>query len=165
MTPWLSQPLLAAMLCGLAERVLNAVRVFRMLMSRLSGECHADLSRRSRRAKADVAPHRLPVGNRGIAKKEPQQQQHVDVDDGARAAVIAASVVAARATRTEGTGTNIPSAGPLIQNEKFPAAPAAAAVAAMSSILGAALALMVSRPRSGRPSNQEGELQGSGPRP
>jgi hypothetical protein len=164
MTPWLSQPLLAAMLCGLAERVRHAVRVFRMLMSRLSRDWHAD-----------VAPHRLPGGESGIAKKE--QQQHVDTDAAARAAaVIVAAVVAARATRTEGTGTNIPSAGPLIQNEKFPsapAAPAAAAVAAVSSILGAALALMVSKPRSGRRacpelvegSNQEGELQGSGPRP
>jgi hypothetical protein len=147
------------MLCGLAERVLHAVRVFRRLMSRLSGECHAD-----------VAPHRLPGGNSGIAEKE--QQQHVDTDAAARAAVIVAAGVAARATRA----ASVLPAGPLIQKANLPAAPAAstaAAVAAVSSILGAALALMVSRPRSGRRacpelvegSNQEGELQGSGPRP
>jgi hypothetical protein len=161
MTPWLSQPLLAAMLCGLAERVRHAVRVFRMLMSRLSRDWHAD-----------VAPHRLPGGESGIAKKE--QQQHVDTDAAARAAavIVAAAVAAALATRTGRTGTNIPSAGPLIQKANLPAATAAtaataaaAAVAAVSSILAAALALMVSRPRIGRPSNQEGEPQGSGPRP
>jgi hypothetical protein len=158
MTPWLSQPLLAAMLCLLAERVLHAIRVFRMLMSRLSRDWHAD-----------VAPHRLPGGESGIAKKEQQQEQHIHANAAARAAVIAAAVVAARATRTGRTGTNIPSAGPLIQKANLPAAPAAstaaAAVAAVSSILGAALALMVSRPRSGRPSNHEGGLQASGPRP
>jgi hypothetical protein len=138
-----------------------------MLMSRLSRDWHAD-----------VAPHHLPGRESGIAKKEQQQEQHIDADAAAPAAVIvAAAVVAARATRTGRTGTNIPSAGPLIQKANLPAAPAAstaaAAVAAVSSILGAALALMVSRPRSGRRacpelvegSNQEGELQGSGPRP
>jgi hypothetical protein len=48
------------MLCCLAERVHHAVLIFRMLMSRLSGECHAE-----------VAPHHLPGGESGIAKKEP----------------------------------------------------------------------------------------------
>jgi hypothetical protein len=146
--------------------VLHAVLIFRMLMSRLSGACHAE-----------VAPHHLPGRESGIAKKEQQQEQHVDADAASRvAAVIVAAVAAARATRTERTGTNIPSAGPLIQKANLPAAPpapAAAAVAAVSSILGAALALMVSKPRSGRRacpelvegSNQGGELQGSGPRP
>jgi hypothetical protein len=128
MTPWLSQPLLAVMLCGLAERVLNAASILWMLMSRLSGACHADLSRRSRKAKADVAPHRLPGGNSGIAKEE--QQQHVDTDAAARAAVIVAAVVAARATPTRRTRTIAPSSGALIQNEKFPAAPAALAAPA-----------------------------------
>jgi hypothetical protein len=102
------------MLCGLVERVLNAASILWMLMSRLSRDWHAD-----------VPPHRLPGGESGIAKKE--QQQHVDPDAAARVAVIAA---AARATRTGRTGTIAPSAGPLIQNEKFPAAPAAAATAA-----------------------------------
>jgi hypothetical protein len=204
MTPSPSQLWLGTMLCCLAERVLNAVQVFRMLMSRLAGACHAE-----------VAPHRLPGGNSGIAKKE-QQQQHVDVDTAAPAAVIvAAGGAAARALilrrpegsphpeeppqaasrRVEGTrvksqapaaavivaagvaarATRAPralSADPLIQKANLPAAPsgpaepaAAAAVAAVSSILAAALALMVSRPHSGRLSNQEGELQGSGPRP
>jgi hypothetical protein len=195
------------MLCLLAERVLHAVRVFRMLMSRLAGECHAD-----------VTPHRLPGGEIGIAEKEQQQQeQHIDAEAAARAAVIVAAArtatalalilrrpegsphpeeppqaasrrvegtraksqapaaavivaagVAARATRE----ASARAAGPLIQKANLTAAPsgpaepaAAAAVAAVSSILAAALALMVSRPRIGRPSNQEGEPQGSGPRP
>jgi hypothetical protein len=183
------------MLCGLAERVRNAVRVFRMLMSRLSRDWHAD-----------VAPHRLPGRKSGIAKKEPQQQQHIDAEAAARAAVIVAAAVAAalalilrgpagpsRRTRakspTPATAVIIAAAGvaeratreasarsadPLFQKANLPAAPAApatpaepaaAAVAAVRSILAAALALMVSRPHSGRLSNQEGELQGSGPRP
>jgi hypothetical protein len=73
------------MLCGLVERVRNAVQVFRMLMSRLSGECHAD-----------VAPHRLPGRENGIAEKEQQQEQHVG-PDAARAAVIAAAARTATA--------------------------------------------------------------------
>jgi hypothetical protein len=98
------------MLCGLAERVRNAVRVFRMLMSRLSGACHAE-----------VAPHRLPGGNSGIAKKE--QQQHIDADAAAPAAVIVAAGVATRAT----CAASVLPAGPLIQKTNLPAAPAAAA--------------------------------------
>jgi hypothetical protein len=114
------------MLCGLVERVRNAVLVFRMLMSRLSGECHAE-----------VAPHRLPGGESGIAKKEPQQQQHIDANAAARAAVIvAAAVVAARATRTGRTGTNIPSTGALIQKANLPAAPAEPAATAADQYWG-----------------------------
>jgi hypothetical protein len=129
------------MLCCLAERVLNAVQVFRMLMSRLSGECHAE-----------VAPHRLPGGESGIAKKEPQQQQRIDAEAAAPAAVIvAAAVVAARATRAGRTGTNIPSAGPLIQNEKFPAASAEPAVAAATAAVASSRLFAFA--------------QGSGPRP
>jgi hypothetical protein len=181
------------MLCCLAERVRNAVRVFRMLMSRLSRDWHAD-----------VAPHRLPGGNSGIAEKEQQQEQHIDAEAAAPAAVIVAARTAtalalilrrpegsphpeeppqAASRRVEGTRAKsqapaaavivaaaratreaiAPSAGPLIQKANLPAAPAepaAAAEAATSSILAAALALMVSRPHSGRLSNQEGELQG-----
>jgi hypothetical protein len=75
------------MLCLLAERVLHAVRVFRMLMSRLAGECHAD-----------VTPHRLPGGEIGIAEKEQQQQeQHIDAEAAARAAVIVAAARTATA--------------------------------------------------------------------
>jgi hypothetical protein len=112
-TPSPSQLWLGTMLCGLAERVLHAVRVFRRLMSRLSGECHAD-----------VAPHRLPGGNSGIAEKE--QQQHVDTDAAARAAVIVAAGVAARATRA----ASVLPAGPLIQKSNLPAEPAGPAAAA-----------------------------------
>jgi hypothetical protein len=68
------------MLCCLAERVRNAVRVFRMLMSRLSRDWHAD-----------VVPHRLPGGNSGIAEKEQQQEQHIDAEAAAPAAVIVAA--------------------------------------------------------------------------
>jgi hypothetical protein len=86
MTPWLSQPLLAVMLCGLAERVLNAASILWMLMSRLSRDWHTD-----------VAPHRLPVGESGIAKEEQQQQQHIDAEAAAPAAVIVAAARTATA--------------------------------------------------------------------
>jgi hypothetical protein len=74
-----------------------------------------------------VAPHRLPGGESGIAKKEQQQEQHIHANAAARAAVI---VAAARTTRTGRTGTIAPSARPavyLIQKENLPAAPAAPA--------------------------------------
>jgi hypothetical protein len=105
------------MLCLLAERVLNAAAILWMVCVRLARDWHTD-----------VAHAGLPGGKSGIAKKEQQQEQHIEAEAGARAAVIvAAAVVAARATRTGRTGTNIPSAGPLIQKANLPAAPAAPA--------------------------------------
>jgi hypothetical protein len=138
-TPWLTQPLLAAMLCELAERVRNAVRVFRMLMSCLSGACHAD-----------VAPHRLPGGNSGIAKKEQQQHIHADA---VRAAMIVAAAVATRSARA---GTISPPTDPLIQNVSLPAAPAEPAAA--GSKLGDAFASVAS---SGTSSPWKGEVGAS----
>jgi hypothetical protein len=130
------------MLCGFVERVLHAVLIFRMLMSRLSGECHAE-----------VAPHHLPGRENGIATKEQQQEQHVDANAAARAAVIvAAAVVAARATPTRRTRTIAPSSGALFQNEKFPAAPAALAAPAEPTAAAASSTLAAF-------------AQGSGPRP
>jgi hypothetical protein len=143
------------MLCLLAERVLNAAAILWMVCVRLARDWHTD-----------VAHAGLPGGKSGIAKKEQQQAQHLDTDAGAAVAVV----VAARGTRSGRDGTISPSTGPLIQNANLPATPAApaepAAPAAMAgSKIGGAFALMVSRPRSGRPSNHEGELQGSGLRP
>jgi hypothetical protein len=115
------------MLCGLVERVLHAASMLWMLMSRLSRDWHAD-----------VAPHRLPGGESGIAKKEQQQEQHIDAEAAARAAVIAA----ARATRTGRTGTNIPSSGALIQKANLPAAPAASTAAAAVAAAGSKIGVM-----------------------
>ena len=58
-TPSLSQPWLAAMLCVLAELVLNAVSVLRMIAGLLSRECHTN-----------VEPADLPERTGGLMEKQ-----------------------------------------------------------------------------------------------
>jgi hypothetical protein len=110
--PSLSQPLLAAALRLLAERVRHAASILWMACVRLSRDWHTD-----------AAPAGLPGGKNGIAQKEQQQQeQHVDADAGARTAavIVAAGVAGARATRA----ARALSVDPLIQKDKLPAEPA-----------------------------------------
>jgi hypothetical protein len=110
--PSLSQPLLAAALCLLAECVRHAASILWMACVRLSRDWHTD-----------AAPAGLPGGKKGIAQKEQQQQeQHVDADAGARTAavIVAAGVAGARAARA----ARALSVDPLIQKDKLPAEPA-----------------------------------------
>jgi hypothetical protein len=61
---WMEALLRLAAMC-----LLNLASLLGMRPSRLSGECHTDVSRRSRKAKAGVTPQALPLEDRDPSKE------------------------------------------------------------------------------------------------
>jgi hypothetical protein len=62
---WMEALLRLAAMC-----LLNLASLLGMRPSRLSGECHTDVSRRSRKAKAGATPQALPLEDRDSTTKE-----------------------------------------------------------------------------------------------